>query len=102
MAILVNDAADAVYPVRIDPTFSDADWNAMRGVDSWVNAIVVDAAGNLYIGGDFTMVGSVAATRIAKWDGSRWSALGTGMDDEVWSLAVAGTEHLVGVRVRGG
>ena len=30
----------------------------------------------LYAGGDFTTAGGVAANRIAKWDGSSWSALG--------------------------
>jgi hypothetical protein len=30
LAIVLNDA-DAVYPVRIDPTFSDANWNSMGG-----------------------------------------------------------------------
>ncbi len=30
LAVVVNDA-DAVYPVRIDPTFSDANWVSMGG-----------------------------------------------------------------------
>ncbi len=29
LAVLLDDA-DAVYPVRIDPTFSDANWIGMR------------------------------------------------------------------------
>ncbi|MBL9120460.1 MAG: Ig-like domain-containing protein [Phycisphaerae bacterium] len=32
----------------------------------------------LYVGGDFTTAGGVAANRIAKWDGISWSPLGTG------------------------
>ena len=36
----------------------------------------------LYAGGDFTTAGGVAANRIAKWDGSSWSALGSGMNDD--------------------
>jgi len=96
LAVLVNDAADTLYPVRIDPTFTDADWNAISGVDDWVNTMTADGAGNLYIGGAFTMVGNVAANRIAKWDGSTWSALGTGMDGDVWSLAVAGQNVYAG------
>ena len=31
LAVLVDDAA-AAYPVRIDPTFSDADWISMGGL----------------------------------------------------------------------
>ena len=34
---------------------------------------------NLYAGGDFTTAGGVSANYIAKWDGSAWSALGSGM-----------------------
>jgi hypothetical protein len=30
--VVVNDAG-AVYPVRIDPTFSDANWMSMGGVE---------------------------------------------------------------------
>lgn len=41
--------------------------------------MAVDALGNLYVGGTFTGMGGVANTRnIAKWNGSAWSALGTG------------------------
>ena len=45
-----------------------------------VYALAVDASGNLYAGGDFTTAGGVSANRIAKWDGSSWSALGSGMN----------------------
>jgi hypothetical protein len=33
----------------------------------------------LYAGGQFTTAGGLAANRIAKWDGSSWGALGSGM-----------------------
>ena len=42
----------------------------------------------LYAGGDFTTAGGVAANRIAKWDGSSWAALGSGMSDNVHALTV--------------
>jgi hypothetical protein len=98
IALLVDDAA-AAYPVRIDPTFSDEDWSGtggLLGADSWVNAAVSDNNGNLYIGGEFTVVGDAAANYIAKWDGSSWSGLGDGLDWNVWSLAVSGTDLYVG------
>jgi hypothetical protein len=78
LRVVVNDV-EAVYPVRIDPTFSDANWSSMGGIpgtDSSVYAAVVDDAGNLYIGGEFNVAGEVIANDIAKWDGSTWSALG--------------------------
>jgi hypothetical protein len=55
LAVLVEDG-EAVYPVRIDPTFSDDNWVSMGGLPGavgLVTAAVVDGAGNLYIGGNF-------------------------------------------------
>jgi hypothetical protein len=53
-----------------------------------VNALAVDSSGNLFAGGYFTNAGAVAATNVAKWDGTRWSAVGTGPDGGVFALAV--------------
>jgi hypothetical protein len=53
-----------------------------------VYALALDNKGNLYAGGGFSVVGTMAAYNIAKWDGKAWSALGTGihMDEELrWS-----------------
>jgi hypothetical protein len=97
--VVVVDDADATYPLRIDPTFSDANWISMgtvTGADGFVTAAVVDGAGNLYIGGDFTVVGDVIANHVAKWDGSAWSALDSGMDGSVEALAVSGTNLYAG------
>ena len=61
LAVLVADA-QAVYPVRIDPTFSDADWSALgSGVDSYVLAMAVSGT-NLYVGGFFTYATNGAST----------------------------------------
>ena len=57
---------------------------------------VVDGAGNLYIGGDFTVAGDIVANYIAKWDGSSWSALGSGMNGSVSALAVSGSDLYAG------
>ena len=104
LAILVNDAG-AVYPVRIDPTFSDDNWISINpsipGTDGDVYAAAVDGAGNLYIGGDFMVAGGVAANRIAKWNGSNWSPLGLGINDTnlyraVFALAVSGSNVFAG------
>jgi hypothetical protein len=44
----------------------------------------------LYAGGYFTTVGGSAANNIAQWNGSSWSALGSGMNYSVSALAVSG------------
>jgi hypothetical protein len=42
----------------------------------------------LYVGGEFDSVGGVAASRIAKWDGSEWTPLGSaGFAGSVYALA---------------
>jgi trimeric autotransporter adhesin len=64
------------------------------GPDHSVNALLVhdDGSGRaLYAGGFFTHVDAIAANRVARWNGSAWSALsgpsGNGVDDTVWALA---------------
>lgn len=52
------------------------------GVDEEVYALAVfdDGSGPaLYVGGEFNAAGGVAASGIAKWDGTSWSALGSGV-----------------------
>ncbi len=99
LAVRVDDAT-ATYPVRIDPTFSDADWVSLSpgfpGTNGIVKAVAVDGSGNVYIGGDFTVAGTVAARRIAKWNGSAWSALGEGLNGPVYALAVIGSDIYAG------
>ena len=57
---------------------------------------------NLYVGGVFTKAGGIAATNIAKWNGSSWIALGTGVSYElfdysgVYALGVSGSNLYVG------
>jgi trimeric autotransporter adhesin len=68
------------------PTFG-----AKPGLNSYVNAVVEfdDGTGPaLYAAGFFSTAGSTSASRIAKWDGTGWSPLDTGMDGAVYALAV--------------
>ncbi len=98
LAVVVNDA-EAVYPVRIDPTFSDANWSALGsgigGEYAAVYALAVSGS-TLYAGGAyFTTAGGTAANAIAQWNGSSWSALGSGIGGSypypfVEALAVSG------------
>jgi hypothetical protein len=90
---VVVDDADAIYPVRIDPTFSDADWFGM-GVGTSVSGVfsmVFDVNANLYVGGQFDTAGGVPANNVARWNGSAWSAVGNGVDGIVWDLTANGT-----------
>jgi formylglycine-generating enzyme required for sulfatase activity/murein DD-endopeptidase MepM/ murein hydrolase activator NlpD len=101
LTVVVEDNG-AIYPVRIDPTFSDSNWSAgfaNNGPNGWVYALAVSGT-DLYAGGEFTTAGGVPANRIAKWNGSAWSALGGGtnyaLNSSVSALAVNGTNLYAG------
>ncbi len=56
-----------------------------------VEALTVfdDGAGpGLYAGGGFTTAGGAPASHIAKWDGTTWATLGSGMNGIVYAFAV--------------
>src|SRR5947209_5388907 len=83
------------------PSFSDDNWISMNGypgVDGLVYVAVADGSGNLYIGGDFTIAGDAFANNIAKWNGTNWSALGSGI---VGSDAFS-RPHVVALALSGG
>ncbi len=69
-----------------------------NGVSSTVLALAVDGE-HLYVGGDFLLANSgggseLAANRLARWDGSEWSALGSGVNDLVYALTVSSVDSL--------
>jgi trimeric autotransporter adhesin len=74
-------------------TWSAAGWSAMPGggLDGRATCVAeFDEGGGplLFVGGEFTHAGSLPVNRIARWDGSSWSALGSGFDGPVEALAV--------------
>ncbi|MFO0895406.1 MAG: hypothetical protein U0574_10690 [Phycisphaerales bacterium] len=105
--VAYNDgqAATALY---VGGDFKYADGIGAEGVARWgsgswsclgsgpndlIRAIAVfdDGLGGgpaLFVGGDFTSIGGVAINRIARWNGSAWSAVGSGVDSTVRSLTV--------------
>jgi hypothetical protein len=87
--------------------WNGSNWSALgSGIDggrygpNWIELPAVNVltvfGSDLYAGGGFTMAGGVAATNIAKWDGTNWSALGSGMNHGVSALAVSGNELYAG------
>ncbi|OAS14275.1 S-layer homology domain-containing protein [Paenibacillus oryzisoli] len=51
---------------------------------------------DLYVGGSFTTAGGTPASHIAKWDGSQWSSLGTGLNSYVFAIAASGADVYAG------
>jgi hypothetical protein len=74
----------------------DAGWSGgfiTNGTNRISYAVVIDSK-QMYFGGEFTTAGNVLANHVAMWDGSTWQALGSGVNDPVFTLAVDGRGHL--------
>ena len=68
-------------------------WGPVGGFGSTGSVVALavfdDGSGPVpYAGGSFTTIGGVQANNIAKWDGTSWSPLGTGMSAGVRALTV--------------
>lgn len=88
------------------PAHNVARWNGVDwaplggGVDGTtfhrhVTTLVIHN-GALHAGGSFTLAGGLPAGRAARWDGTAWTSLGTGLDDTVNSLATYGGRLVAG------
>ena len=75
--------------------WNGSQWTALgtgiEGDGSYISALAIDSTGNLYAGGYFSSAGGVPNTKnLAKWDGSQWTALSTGIEgDESYISALA-------------
>lgn len=84
-----------IWGLCISPTFAqncEGEWQEFGGgANGAVNAFIAfdDGSGpSIYAAGEFTSIDGIAASRIARWDGSVWSPLGTGLNQRVNALAV--------------
>lgn len=68
---------------------------SVSGGNARVWGLVVDGD-NLFAGGQFTAINETTANNIARWDGSNWNRLGTGVNDEVYALTAFDGEIVVG------
>ncbi|MGP1347500.1 MAG: hypothetical protein ACTS3F_12660 [Phycisphaerales bacterium] len=91
---LAASAATASAGPPCEPAWSDA-FAGAAGMNLTVNTLAVydDGTGPaLYAGGFFTTAGGVTVNRVARWDGTSWSALtgpsGTGLNGAPFAMAV--------------
>ncbi|MCR9243937.1 MAG: WD40 repeat domain-containing protein [bacterium] len=82
-------------------------WSALgagpnNGVNNWVNCLTVATNGDLLVGGNFTLAGTTPAFKIARWDGSSWSAIGNSISTYASDYVLAITELANGDLVAGG
>lgn len=59
-----------------------------------ISSLVLDLNDNLYLAGIFTQAGDLPVSNIARWNGSGWEALGTGLDNYVSALAIDSQNNL--------
>ena len=64
------------------------DW-ALLGGSKIVSDTAVAPNGDLYVCGSFTSINGVAANNVAKWDGSTWTALGSGLNSNARTICYA-------------
>jgi hypothetical protein len=71
-------------------------------VNSDVNAITVSGS-DVYVGGEFIHAGDINVNYIARWNGSIWSPLGSGVNHAVFALTANGSDlYAVGWFTRAG
>ena len=63
-------------------TVSNGSWSTLgtgtyNGTNGTVKTIQFDGLGNIYVGGDFAKAGNITVNKIAKWNGTAWSYLGS-------------------------
>lgn len=91
------DGAPRFKPAAPNVTAATNDWDPQfnaPGVDFIVYAMAVSGS-DLYVGGIFSSAGTVTANNIAKWNGSTWSALGSGVDGYVLDILPVGSDVYV-------
>lgn len=98
LLVISGDAAPDGRKNIISYEFDGSQWNAIGselgtslfGLSGKINSMVRDGSGNLYAAGEFTSAGGMTVNRIAKWNGTAWSALGSGMNATVRALRIDG------------
>ncbi|SEM22191.1 Por secretion system C-terminal sorting domain-containing protein [Maribacter orientalis] len=68
----------------------------VSGTNNEIRSIAFDENNNLYVGGNFDMAGGVSAVRIARWNGTNWSALGSGTSGFVQAIESIGDYLYIG------
>lgn len=103
-----NDACDIGSNTTVNNVarWDGNQWQAMgHGFNGSVDALAVSGS-DLYAAGDFTVAcgdegcgtDNIPAKFIARWDGSQWHAVGHGVDNTVYTLAVSGSDVYVAGR----
>jgi trimeric autotransporter adhesin len=73
--------------------FNAGSWTTMgtnNTVNNSIRALAVNGS-DVYVGGDMIQADGVAVNRVAKWDGTNWSAAGNGVNGQIFALLFSGS-----------
>jgi hypothetical protein len=70
-------------------------WSTLATSGRTFNALTRLPNGDLVVGGDFSSIQGVPAQKIARWNGSTWAPLGSGLDTQVMCLEVLPNGDLI-------
>lgn len=99
-----EDYSDSSIPVNGIAKWNGTTWSPLGyGFRGSVKALAV-SGNDLYAGGNFfeacgeatCTLGNVRVGKIAKWNGSTWSALGSGLNGDVLAIVESGGDLFVG------
>jgi len=88
----------ALYASRV-ASWNGTSWSALAegltaNVSATTWALVTDSLGNLYAGGEFDSAGAAGASRVARWNGTGWTPLWTGVNGTVRAVAADSANNL--------
>jgi len=93
-------------PFTACASFDSIEWVPLRSLNlqpegATINAVVTNGA-YIYVGGNFTTIGGVEAKCVARWNGTAWEALGSGLEgryyqdmNNTWETTSANVKALV-------
>lgn len=100
-AVGVFQNAGGVAAADYIATWNGTAWAAVGAPNSGgasitsINAVGIAADGNVYVGGLFSnLAGVAAADGVAKWDGSAWTALGSGTTGNTVDIAAGAADDI--------
>ncbi|MFO8000540.1 MAG: T9SS type A sorting domain-containing protein [Marinilabilia sp.] len=93
-AFLFAQSLSSQIPSSWDPVGALPGVTGGSSISNFVNAMVIDDDGNIFIAGDFEIAGGVMAHRIVKYDGAEFYPIAESINGVIEDLAIDGTGNL--------
>lgn len=103
----INNNANAISPLVPAggrAKWDGTQWNTVGGAaivpaGAAITDLAISPGGIIYVTGNFTSIGGVAANRVAFFDGANWNAMGTGLNSTGYAIDVApnGDVYVLGI-----